>query len=364
MIVTIFKATEMCNSNCIYCGVIKKSQQKIMDFNLLELILHRINEYLIDNPKEQIDLTWHGGEVCLLGADYFYKAIELINKFCPNTKDRLLHSVQSNLTLLNQEIIDAFKILGIKSIGSSFEYIPNIRGFGKDRNSTEYNKRFFHGANLLEKNGMKWAVIYVVNQYSLKAPIETFNILTNLNVDSPPTFNRIYLYGKDEHCLSITGEEFADFLGSIFPVWYNSMDRYGHVDPFYNIYRSYRTRKSHMGCEFSGNCSHRWLYIGPTGETSQCGRSGEFGILPYGNIKVQSFEQLLKREKRDDFLKRQIYLKNTVCKKCRFWNICNGGCPLDAIMSHGEIMNISPLHCDWLKPFITKYFEPITGFKF
>ena len=158
MITIIFKAVEKCNSNCIYCGVIQKQQEVIMRYDLLKEIFQKINEYLIKHPEEEITFTWHGGEVCLLGAKYFYKAIELLEKYCYTTKNRINHLVQSNLTLINQEIIDAFKILGIGSIGSSYEFIPHIRGFGKDRDSLAYNKKFFEGVNLVEKNGLRWGV--------------------------------------------------------------------------------------------------------------------------------------------------------------------------------------------------------------
>ena len=80
-----------------------------MDFELLELLFIRMNKYLVGHPLETITFTWHGGEVCLLGSDYFNTAIRLQEKHCPDTRSRINHQVQSNLTLINQDIIDAFK---------------------------------------------------------------------------------------------------------------------------------------------------------------------------------------------------------------------------------------------------------------
>jgi len=78
MVTIIFKAVEKCNSNCIYCGVIKKRQNVIMHVDLLREVLQKLNDYLLKYPNETLKITWHGGEVCLLGAAYFYKAIELL----------------------------------------------------------------------------------------------------------------------------------------------------------------------------------------------------------------------------------------------------------------------------------------------
>jgi len=250
--------------------------------------------------------------------------------------------------------------LGIKSVGSSYEFMPHIRGFGKNRDSVAYNKKFFEGVNLIEKNGLTWGVIYVVHKQSLKNPMEVLHILTNLNVSNSPKINKIYLYDNDPYNLGITGREYADFLGAITPFWWEHRERFSHIPPFSNFYESYTQNRCRMDCELAGKCSHKWLYIGPTGETSQCGRSGDFGILPYGNIKTQTFEELMNHPKRDEIKNRPNILKEADCKDCRFWMVCNGGCPLDAIMLKGN-MNRNSAHCDWVKPFLTEYFEPITG---
>jgi len=360
MITIIFKAVEKCNSNCIYCGVKKKHQNVIMKYELLQDILQKINDYLLLNPKEIISFIWHGGETCLLGADYFFKAIAFIDKYCSTTKNRIKHLVQSNLTLINQEIIDAFKILGIDSVGSSYEFIPHIRGFGKERDSVAYNKKFFEGVNLLEKNGLTWGVIYVVHKQSLKNPMEVFHILSNLNVSCGPQFNKIYIYDEDKYNLAITGREYADFLGAILPFWWEHKERFSRISPFSDFFDSYTHKINRMGCELTGKCSHSWIYIGSTGKITQCGRAGDFGILSYGDIQNQTFEEAMTHPLREDIKNRVSILKETECKDCRFWTVCHGGCPLDAIMVKGNI-NQKSVHCDWVKPFLKEYFEPITG---
>jgi len=359
MITIIFKAVEKCNSNCIYCGVIKKQQDVIMAYDLLRETLQKINDYLLKYPEEEINITWHGGEVCMLGADYFFKVIEFLEQYCPTTKNRISHFIQSNLTLITQEIIDAFKILGMTTIGSSYEFIPHIRGFGKERDSIAYNRKFFDGVNLLEKNGMRWGVIYVVHKQSLKNPLEVFLTLTNLNVSSSPKFNIIYLYEEDKYNLAITGKEYADFLGGILPYWWEHRERFSCISPFSEFYDSYMRKTNRMGCELAGKCSHRWIYIGPTGKLSQCGRAAQFDLLPYGNINELSFEQLLTDPLREDIKNRGNILRSGGCKDCRFWLVCNGGCPLDAILVNGNINTKAP-HCEWVTHFLTNYFEPIT----
>jgi uncharacterized protein len=362
MAVVIFKAIEKCNSNCIYCDVVKKKYNDIMKFDLLKLIFKRINEYLEYNPFERLDFTWHGGEVCLLGANYFKVALEFQEKYCRKTKERINHQVQSNLTLINQQIVDAFKKLGIKQVGSSFEPIHNIRGFGKKRDSHSYNRKFINGIRLLNQNNMTWGVIYVVHRKSLEIPLEIFYYLTNLNVRSHPNLNMVKIFDDDPHGLAITGEEFADFLGAIFPVWWKHRERYPDVQPFKGYVRNIKEKDMTLVCESSGKCSYNWIYIGPNGETSQCGRGGDYNILNYGNITDQSFNQVLQNPQRDYLAQRSDFLALNECNGCRFWGICHGGCPLDAYMEYGDYMRKTP-GCSATKIFIEKYFEPVTGLK-
>lgn len=357
----IFKPTEKCNSNCIYCDVIVKKAPKTMPFDLLELVFKKIDEYLKEKPDEIITLIWHGGEPCLLGVEYYEKALEFIELHCPDTRSRIEHAVQSNLTLITQKLVDVFRKLGIDQVGTSYEPIPHVRGFGKQRDSGAYNSLFLKGTNLLNKNGMGWGVIYVVTKRSLEKPIQLFHFLTNLT--SGFTMNPVLVYdGNDSHNIAITPLEYADFLGVIFGLWWPKRQRYSKVDPFCSIVKNVTERSRHLGCAESGGCAHSHAYIDPEGETSHCGRAGDWGIVSYGNIKKRSLLEIFEDEQRQQFVKRNDVLSEGDCKGCSFWEICHGGCPLDSYNKYKDFMHKTEW-CAAKKAFMEKYFEPITGIK-
>jgi uncharacterized protein len=360
MAVVIFKALEKCNSNCIYCGVVEKKQKNVMGYDLLETVFRRMNEYLCRFPEEEIAFTWHGGEACLLGVDYFRKALELQNLHCRETSHRITHLIQSNMTVITQELIDVFKEMGIDRIGSSFDPLPGMRGFGPERDSRKYNELFFRGIELVEKNGLSWGVIYVVHKRSLQDPIGIFRYLSNLNPASTPQFNKIYLYNGDEYGLDITPEEYADFLGALLPVYWERRSRIQDMKPISTVIECIEGR-GNLVCDFSGKCTNRWLYIGPTGRLSHCGRSGDFDFIDYGDIRETSIRDALYHEKRTPLAERQGTLPRGECEGCRFWGLCHGGCPMDAYGRLGDFYKPSP-ECAWIKRFVEKYIEPFTGY--
>lgn len=361
MAVVIFKAIERCNSNCIYCGVVKKKQDQVLSLELLELVFNRINDFLEQFPDENITLTWHGGEACLLGAEYFKKALDFQKRYCPLTETRITHLIQSNMTVITQELIDVFKAMGIDRIGSSFDPLPGMRGIGESRNSRLYNELFFKGIELVEKNGLSWGVIYVVHKKSLADPIGIFRYLMNINSGSVPMFNKIYFYKGDDYGLGISPEEYADFLGTLLPLYWHNRNRYTHLKPVSTIIDCIEGRGG-MVCDYSGKCTNQWMYIGPTGKTSHCGKAGDFDFIDYGNIREISIKDVLFHKKREPISLRQKILPLNECADCRLWGICHGGCPIDAYATTGDFLKPSG-ECAWVKRLVVKYIEPITGYK-
>ena len=329
---------------------------------MLELVFKRFNDFLEDHPEETIQLIWHGGEPCLLGVDYFKQALKIQQKVCLETYKRIEHAVQSNLTLITQDFLDIFSELGINMIGTSFEPIPHIRGIGKKRNSDLYNRKFLQGMRLLEKNNFSWGMIYVINKRSLGDPLKIFHFLTNFKLDVGPCLNPVKIFDEDKFDLAISPREIADWMGTVFREWYPHRDRYPNVRPFQSYTESLEKRKLNLGCEDSGQCAFNWIYIGPTGETSHCGRAGDYDLLNYGNIMDKSLDDIFNDDQRKLLDARNHYLRENDCKNCRFWGICHGGCPLDAYMKDRNFNRKYP-NCTARKLLFEKYIEPVTGIK-
>ena len=359
----IFKETEACNSNCIYCDVIARKKPRTISFERLEKVFIYLNEYLEKFPDEHFTIVWHGGEPTIVGAAFYRKVIEFQNKHCSKTKDRIEHDIQSNLTLISQELIDIYKSLGIKRVGTSFEPFKGIRGFGSERDSDAYNKKFFRGLELIERNDFTWGFIYVVTRRVLDSPLEIFRLLTNFKVKGGFQLHPVYSYkNEDKNNVGITAKEFADFLGAIFKEWWPRRSRYPFVEPFFT-YLNHYSNGGPTCCSESGKCAYSHIYIGPEGEYSHCGRASDWDVFEVGNIDNMSIVEAMESSYRKEIERRSSYLQENDCKNCPYFKLCHGGCPLDGWNKNGTIMSKTEW-CLSRKFFLNNYFEPITGLTF
>lgn len=355
----IFKATEACNARCVYCDVVHDENAILekMPYEILELFFVRINDYLLERADETMDITWHGGEPLLLGPAYFAKALEFQQKHCEKTAHRISHNIQTNLTLFNSKFVPVFKQLGVKGFGTSYDPYTDLRGIGETVDANLYKRKFIASARLAEREGFTWGMIYVVSKLSLDRPLDIFWFLVNLNPWGSVMFNPIHIRNKKLSYLDITPEEFADFLGAIFPVWWKNRWRLTTVEPFRMWVESLLMGHRTVICCDSGECAQTHFGLAPDGKYFQCGRSMEWDLLELGSILDRSFVEVLKDSKKAELRGRTELLAKTECAECQYWNVCHGGCPLEGWLVTGSLMSRSRF-CQTKIDFIKKYFEP------
>jgi uncharacterized protein len=361
MAVIIFKATEKCNGHCAYCDVVRRKKGcASLSLDLLELVFIRINEFLSAHEDEKIQLVWHGGEPLLLGAQYFEEAARFQEKHCRSTFSRIEHALQTNLTALTPDFLPVFEKLRIMSVGTSYDPEPGIRGLGPATDTALYNSRFLRSTALLEEHGLGFGFIYVVTRKSLSKPHDIFYFLTNLKLSGGININPVLIYDSERRDLAITPREFGDFLGAIFPLWWEHRERYPDLEPFRSLVKNVTKDERSLACSDSGHCAYSHVNIDPRGGTSQCGRASDWNILSFGSIIDRTLEEILYDVKRTILADRNSILREGECKGCRFWFLCHGGCPLDSFSSHGDFVHKSEW-CEAKRHFLEHHFEPLTG---
>ena len=365
MATVILKVTEACNSNCLYCDVVRKPHRATatMSLAVLEQVFVRAGEFLRAHPDERLELVWHGGESLLLGAGYYERARELQERHCDGVAGRIEHAVQTNLSLFSPALARALRGLGVSCVGTSYDPIAGVRGPGAVPDSATYTARFLHGLEVVEEEGFGWGMIYVVTRRTLARGEAVFRFLTNLKPDGGVNFHPVLVYGDDPHGLAITPAEFADFLGALFPEWWRHRDRYRDVEPFRSYLRNATDGPCSLGCGDAGDCYRSHWNVAPDGSVSHCGRSADWGLLDYGTLAERSLATMRADPARDALQERTARLAAGECAGCRLWGICHGGCPLDAWAEARTFAHRTPW-CEARRRFVERSFEPVTGYRF
>ncbi|XRO77420.1 radical SAM protein [Methanocaldococcus sp. 10A] len=170
----ILKITNRCNLNCIYCYSSNKSN-KDMDF---ETAKNAVDYILKIDDKLKIQFT--GGEPLLN-----FVLIERIISYCnENYSDKYIsYAIQTNGTLLNEEIIKKIKDLDIK-IGISIDGLEVNDILRPYKNKKPSTIDTLKGIYLLKEHNIPFGVTIVVTNKNLPYIKEFIEYLMALGIKS------------------------------------------------------------------------------------------------------------------------------------------------------------------------------------
>lgn len=179
------------------------------------------------------------------------------------------------------------------------------------------------GVKLCQEKGIPTSVVSVVTAYSVKFPQEIYHFFLSSGIKSF-SFNPAFEPDKEGRLcsFSVQDADFADFMGSIFELWFED------DDPEINIRQLIEPLKGMLGgelsaCVYSGQCS-RFLDIYPNGDVKPCHSFlGESMCL--GNICVTPLTEIIANEGYGEF-KRYVQRLPQECLDCRWFSVCHGGC--------------------------------------
>ena len=99
-----------CNLDCKYCFFLSKEMLYPGDrFRMSDQMLETyIRQLLEAQPADEVNVAWQGGEPTLMGLDFFRRSIMYVEKY-RKSRQRILHTIQTNGTLLNDEWCAFFK---------------------------------------------------------------------------------------------------------------------------------------------------------------------------------------------------------------------------------------------------------------
>jgi uncharacterized protein len=330
MLTAVIELTEECNLGCTFC--LRPSFKKsIMSLNILE----RVIKTLLDYENSQVNFIWHGGEPLILGISFFREIVKLQKKY--NIKNlKILNDVQTNATLLSND----FKRFFIKnnfSVGTSIQGPKGVH----DQTRIELSGKGTYDRliNNIKDMKIKPSAITVLTKEILGKEQETYNTLKKYSrgarISEYFPGGKIPNKNKLKDLSMPTSEEYGESMLKFYQIWKNDKKPL-NLKPITEIITSFIRDKA-IGCIYSQESCHFGLVgIKENGDFYTCLRASGQKKFFLGNVlETDPLKEFITFGNRDN-KKRIRALKITGCKKCEFFNQCNGGCPQESFMLWGD----------------------------
>ncbi len=336
--IIIIKPTYACNFRCKYCYLSNdtKSSHKLFDAEFAESVIDQIKKILSNKPKQKLTFIWHGGEPLLWGVENYRRIFSYMERELIDVDFK--NSLQTNLSLINEEYIDlflrynvhvGFSLDGTKEMNDS----QRVDSFGNGTFDTIMQK-----VDMCRKKGLNIGCIIVGSRKHIGHILELYSFLceNKLNFKFNP------LFSAGEACtniedIGITTDEYAQMAIELFDLWYNDTEHHIKESNFEEI-TSNLISNNPSCCLFGKNCQDNFFAIAPTGDVMPCGRFCDATLkqYAYGNLHKETLAEILPRIKQSEAYKRSEYIEKSNCKQCKYFDICHGGCLHDGFLKSGD----------------------------
>lgn len=343
-----------CNLRCEYCYYLEKSklyvgrgqQVRLMPDDVLQRF---IQCYIEAQTMQDVLFCWHGGEAMMRPLSFFQRIVDLQNKY--RGCHVICNTIQTNGTLLTDEWCRFLKdngwIVGL-SIDGPEEFHDAYRRF---KGGDPTFARVMEGIELLNKHGVEWNALAVVNDINSKHPREFYDFFKSIGcryIQFTPVVERLMRHDDDTLLVSpsettavpmapfsVTPHDWGEFLCGVFDEWVrNDVGEY-----FVQLFDA--TLANWVGvepglCTMATTCGHAGA-IEFNGDVYSC---DHFVFPEYllGNISRHNLVELMYSDRQRAFGRAKRDSLPAQCRRCGFLFACNGECPKNrfAFTADGE----------------------------
>jgi len=354
----------ICNLDCTYCYYLHKQELLSSDskFRISDEILEtHIRQYIEGQRGDEVVFSWQGGEPTLMGIDFFEKVVALEKKY-QRPNQRVENDLQTNGTLLNDDWC-AFLRENNFLVGLSIDGPQELHDrFRVDKGGQPTFKKVFAAAQLLQKHGVPFNTLTVVNRINAKKPLDVYRFLSRelrprqlqfIPCVEPKVFQRVAPQKWDLAALPIQGsptahpgnpdsvvtdwsvdpDDWGYFLCKVWDDWYRRDYGKVHVNLFETAVAQWMGMDSQL-CIYHEFCG-KGVALEHDGNLYSC----DHYVYPeyrLGNILETSSSRMVFSEAQRKFGLDKFNSLPTQCRQCRYLFACNGECPKNRVIRTGD----------------------------
>lgn len=168
----------ICNLDCSYCFYLsKEALYPGARFRMGDEVMERyVRQVLEAHEGPEVTIAWQGGEPTLMGLGFFRRVVETAERY-RRPGQRLVHTLQTNATLLNEEWA-AFLAEHSFLVGVSVDGPPALHdAYRVDKKGRPTSARVLEGIALLQRHGVEHNLLCTVNAANANHPVEVYRYL-------------------------------------------------------------------------------------------------------------------------------------------------------------------------------------------
>jgi uncharacterized protein len=306
-----------CNIRCEYCFYLDHLKMQKKTPRMTDAVLEKLIKGYMKTQQPVYSLAFQGGEPTIMGLDFYKKVVELEKKYAPRGAT-VANAIQTNGILINDEFAEFLAankfLVGLSLDGSEH----NHNKYRKDAGGKGTHGRVIKAAEIMDKHGVEFNILSLVNSYSVGYARETYEYLKGLGFNYQQYIPCVE-FGQ-EWC--VDGEAWGDFLIELFDTWYPEDVYKVSIRYFDSIVNRMVTGQSNV-CHMDSHCC-QYFVVENDGSVYPC----DFFVRPelkLGNIRTGTWQSFVDSPKYHEFGARKMIL-NRECQSCKWFKLCMGDC--------------------------------------
>ncbi len=351
----------ICNLDCKYCFFLSKEMlYPGSKFHMSDETLETYIRQLIESHARapEVNIAWQGGEPTLMGLDFYKRSAAIAEKLI-KPGQRILYTMQTNGTLLNDEWCAFFKehnfLIGL-SLDGTREMHDAYRVNKSGQGSFDQVMR---GLDYLKKHQVDVNILCTIHAANQHQPLDLYHffrddlnaeyiqfipIVERATSESLPLAEKGWSAGQRSvrplytqtgslvTSRSVNADQYGRFLNAIFDEWVKRDVGKVYINMFDVALGSWVGQYSL--CVFSPTCGNA-LAMEHNGDLYSCDHYVEPNFL-LGNINDTPMIEMVTSDRQVKFGQDKQAALPAYCRGCEVRFACNGGCPRERFIKTPE----------------------------
>ncbi len=278
--------------------------------------------------NEPLQITFHGGEPLMAGKSFFKRALSRLRDARPTGE--MSFGLQSNLWLLDEEWVEIFQAYRVQ-IGTSLDGPEEINDAQRGQG---YFRRTMAGLELLRQKGVKAGCVATFTRQSARRWRE---VLDFFQQEGLGVTLHAALAPHDQKTVtswSLSPSDYGNLLIEILDAQLGANMKLNlPVEPIESIFRGMGAGRCGL-CTFD-DCLGKYSAVSPDGNIFSCQRFVGKEAFRLGRLGSHGPESPLEESPAWQRLEARRANLADECGGCEFYDLCQGGCPYQALGADG-----------------------------